>query len=123
MNNRDLKHMSEAALITQFRSHALEQEAALLDSDTAKYNRLYKKIQAIDSELRARGSEARKALLVLLDDPNLRVRFEAARRCLAVDRERAIEALNGIVASHQMPEEGWAGMTLQLLSDGIFKPT
>jgi hypothetical protein len=123
MSRDNLKHMSDAALISEFRGHALEQEAALLESNTARYNRLYKKIKSIDSELRARGPEARKALLVLLDDPNLRVRYEAAARCVAIDRARAVSTLKQIVASRQMPEEGWAGMALWYLETGIFKPT
>jgi uncharacterized protein DUF2019 len=86
------------------------------------YNRLYRKIEAIEAELKRRGLPSRRALLVLLDDPNLRVRYEAARRLLAVDRYAALTALNEIVASHQMPEAGDAGMTPQFLEDGVFKP-
>jgi hypothetical protein len=123
MSGDNLKAMSEAALVNRFRAYALEQEAALLESNTARYNRLYKKIKSIDSELRARGPEARKALLVLLDDPNLRVRYEAATRCVAIDRARAVSTLKQIVASRQMPEEGWAGMALWHLETGVFKPT
>jgi hypothetical protein len=123
VTNSNLTHATERELVQQFRAYALEQEAALLESNTARYNRLYKKIKSIDSELRARGPEARKALLVLLDDPNLRVRYEAATRCAAIDRARVVSALKQIVASRQMPEEGWAGMTLWYLETGIFKPT
>jgi len=123
MNKVDVRKLSDQALVNQFREYALDQESALLDSDTATYNRLYDKMKKIDLELRARGPQARRALLVLLDDPNLRVRYEAAMRCAAVDRNHALTALNEIVASNQMPEAGWAGMALSNLEDGIFNPS
>lgn len=123
MSSGDLRSLSEQQLIERFRQHALDQESALWDSNTRKYNRLYDKIKAIENELRARGPEARKTLLVLLDDPNLRVRYEAARRCLAISPERAMAALQTIVASHLMPVAGAAGMTLENLKSGRFKPT
>lgn len=123
MNGRDLKKMPEQALVHQFREFALDQESALLDSDTAKYNRLYKKLEAIESELKVRGPEARKALLTLLDDANLRVRYEAARRLLAVNRHAALTALNEVATSHQMPEQAEAQITLSNLEHGIFTPT
>jgi uncharacterized protein DUF2019 len=48
-----------------FREHVLDQESALLDSDMAEYNRLYRKIETIEAELKGRSLQSRKALLVL----------------------------------------------------------
>jgi hypothetical protein len=123
MSPNDLRSLNERQLVERFRHLALEQESALLDSNTRKYNRLYDKIEAIESELRARGPEARKSLLVLLEDSNLRVRYEAARRCLTVSPERAMIALQSIAASHLMPVAGDAGMTLERLKSGQYRPT
>jgi hypothetical protein len=123
MNSSDLKVLSDQALVRQFRDYALEQGTAVAEGNSRRYNRLYRKIAAIDAELRARGPRARSALLALLNDSNVRVRFETARRCLAVDHGRALTALNEIIASHQMPEEAEAGMTLWNLQTGVLKPT
>ncbi|HYM17657.1 MAG TPA: DUF2019 domain-containing protein, partial [Micropepsaceae bacterium] len=76
-----------------------------------------------DAELRARGQEARKALVRLLDDGNTRVRYAAAAKLLAVAPERALATLKDVAASYKMPEAGEAGMALDLLDQGIFKPT
>lgn len=94
----------------------------LLDSNTDAYDRLYEHMEAIDQELKARGMEARKALLMLLDDEELHVRYAAAVRSLAVDRERSLAAIHEIVPTHKMPEAGEASMTLYMLEKGIFKP-
>lgn len=79
-------------------------------------------MRAIDQELRRRGPEARKALAVLLDDDDMRVRYEAARRLLAVVPERALATVQAVANRHFMPVSGEAGMTLQFLADGVFKP-
>ncbi|HYM17660.1 MAG TPA: DUF2019 domain-containing protein [Micropepsaceae bacterium] len=119
----ELSILSIDQLVDQFRAYALEQEIALLDSDTDEYNRLYDKMGAIDSELRVRGMEARTALLRLLDDENFRVRYEAAVRSTAIAPERALATLKEIAASHKMPEAGDAGMALYHHEQGISKPT
>ncbi|HXP74412.1 MAG TPA: DUF2019 domain-containing protein [Stellaceae bacterium] len=123
MTGSELANLTDADLAKQFREYALEQQTALMDSNTNEYTRLYQKIERIDSELRARGLGARRSLLTLLQDENMRVRYEAACRCLGFAREPAVKALNEIVASHTMPEEGWAGMALENLASGRFKPT
>lgn len=83
-----LQRLTLHELVTLFREYALQQESVLLDSNTAAYNGPYDKIEAIADELRSRGMEARRSLLALLDDKNLRVRYAAAVRSLAADRER-----------------------------------
>lgn len=123
MNRKKLASSTEAELVALFREYAIKQESFLLDSNTAAYNRLYDKIEAIDDELKSRGMEARKSLLALLSDENFRVRYAAAVRSLVVDRERALAAIHQIAESHKMPEAGEAGMTLYYLEEGIFKPT
>ncbi|HYM17658.1 MAG TPA: DUF2019 domain-containing protein [Micropepsaceae bacterium] len=120
---RELITLSIEDLVGQFRAYALEQESALLDSDTDEYNRLYDKMEAIDLELRTRGLEARKALLRLLDHESPRVRRAAAVRSLAISPERSLATIKEIASSHLMPEAGRAGMTLYHLEQGIFKPT
>jgi len=122
MSTIDLRAMSDQQLVERFREHALGQESALWDSNTAKFNRLFDRMLAVESELRRRGPEARKAVLVLLDDPSPWVRYKAAHECLAIARERAMMVLHEIVASHLMPVAAHAGMTLENLKSGQFKP-
>jgi len=123
MKNEQLSKLSDTALVDRFRDCGLQQEEALLDSDTAKYNKLFDKMEAIDTELRARGPEARRALLTLLDHDSPRVRHAAAVRSLAIAPERSLATIKEIASSHLMPEAGRAGMTLYHLEQGIFKPT
>jgi hypothetical protein len=123
MKKRNLKQLSEAELVADFRECALETVEAKLDSNRRRITRLFHRFHTIQAELIERGPEARRALLTLLDDPHLRVRYEAARRCLALDKDRALGVINEVVRSRKMPEAGEAGMTLLALEQGIFKPT
>jgi Domain of unknown function (DUF2019) len=109
-------------LVGRFRELALDKSKALLDSNTLKANRIFDGMQAIDQELRRRGPEARKALAVLLDDRDMRVRYEAAIELLAVVPNRALATIRAIANRHLMPVSGEAGMTLDRLEDGTFKP-
>jgi len=123
MKHSDLSVLSNEVLVARFRDTALEENEALLDSDIVTVNRLVEERMAIDAELRVRGTEARKALLILLDDDDWRVRFEAARMCLAVAPERALTVIKEVKASEYMPVAAEASATLRNLADGIFKPT
>ena len=123
MKTPNVNALSDSDLMAQFRQHALDMSEVLLDSNIRAENRLVDKMKAIDDELRRRGSSARKALLVLLNDEDLRVRYEAARRSLAVDRDIALKVLREVQASHYMPVAAEAGLTLSHLEQGIFKPT
>ncbi|MGH6838401.1 MAG: DUF2019 domain-containing protein [Methylocella sp.] len=79
-------------------------------------------MDAVDNELRARGLEARLALLRLYDHPNIEVRLKAATRTLAIAPIAARRVIEAIKASQQFPQAGDAGMTLRYLDEGIFKP-
>jgi Domain of unknown function (DUF2019) len=123
MRGAELKKLSTSELAARFRDYALQQEGAQLDGDTGKYRGLYQKMESIDAELRARGQDARRALLPLLNEQNMRVRYEAAVRLLAIVPDRARAVLEEIAKSQVMPEAGDAGMMLLNLQKGIFKPT
>ena len=122
MSITNLSRLNNSDLVERFRALAIEKSKVLLDSNTAAANRIYDRMEEIDQELRRRGSDARKALLVLLDDRDRRVRFEAAQKSLAVAPQKALETIKQIAASHFMPLAGEAGMALEFLADGIFKP-
>ncbi len=122
MKHGDLVAQSNEALVAQFKDYALQTSSALLGSDVGAANRLYDQMEAIGAELRSRGEGARKALLRLLDDRDLRVRFEAAVRLLSVDRQKALVALKEVQSSHLMPVAAEASFALRNLAEGVFKP-
>jgi hypothetical protein len=122
MKNTNLTKLDESALVAQFKDYALRTASVLLDSDVGAANRLYDQIEAIDAELRSRGTDARRALLPLLDDQDLRVRYEAAVRLLNVDRQKALLALKEVQRSHRMPVAAEASFALRNLAEGVFKP-
>ncbi|HVM79117.1 MAG TPA: DUF2019 domain-containing protein [Stellaceae bacterium] len=121
MSTGKLSHCTPHELVEQFRSHALEQQSVLLDSDTRRYNKLFDLCTAIVNELKRRGPQALEALLVLLKDPNLRVRLEAARRLVDFAPSASVAALKEVEESQMMPEAGTAGMSLHLIEERVGK--
>jgi hypothetical protein len=114
--------MSIEELIARFASIALKQDRALLHSETAKYNRLYDDMDAVDEEFRVRGNDARLALTTLYEHPNLQVRMKAAVHTLAIASD-ARRILQAIADSGELPQALHAGTTLWNIDRGIFKPT
>jgi hypothetical protein len=123
MTDADLRTLTDGDLVARFRICALNEASALLDSDIPRVTELFWDMRAINDELKRRGPQARRVLLTLLDDKNLRVRLEAARRLLTDDAEKALQTIKDVVASHQMPEAGDAGMLLLELERDIGQPT
>jgi len=122
MTPRELKDLTLEQLLTQFIEIGLAQDGALLKDEHAKFNQLYRQMDEVDNELRARGPTARLTLTRLFDHPNLQVRLRAATRALAVAPSRAREVIEAIAASRLYPQAGDAGMLLSGLDDGTFKP-
>lgn len=117
-----MNRLTNEELVERFRQFALDKSKALLDSNTHEANRIFDRMEAIDRELRRRGLEARQALAVLLDDSDIRVRYEAAIELLAVVPDKALATVQAIANRHLMPVSGEAGMALYALERGIFKP-
>ena len=80
-------------LVERFLAIGLAQYDALYVADTRKYNRLYAKMQDVRNELKRREGDQRRALLPLLDHPNLQVRMKAANTVLAISPDLARKAL------------------------------
>jgi hypothetical protein len=87
-----------------------------------KFNGLFRQMRDVDMELRTRGKDARLVLLRLYDHPNLQVRLQAAKGTLGVAPVEARRVIEAISQSDRFPQAGEAGMTLEALDDGIFKP-
>lgn len=122
MKNADLHKLDVAQLIERFVALGIEEDKAVFDDDNAKYNRLYRQMDAVEQELKRRPGDERRALLALFDHPNLWVRLMAAKGTLAVAPEAARRMLRTIESWGRQPYAGDAGMCLENLDRGIFVP-
>jgi hypothetical protein len=118
----DLTKMTVDQLVERFAEIGIAQDDALWDGKYAKFNRLFDRMNEVDLELRARGMDARRALLRLYGHRNIQVRLKAAVRTLAVAPDVARQALQTIADSKFYPQAGDAGMLLSGLDDGSFHP-
>ena len=113
---------SVAVLVERFVSIGLAQYDALYVADTNKFNRLYREMEDVRNELKRREGDQRRALLPLLDHPNLQVRMKAANTLLAISPILARKALENVRESGIFPQAMDAGMTLSALDNGTFVP-
>ncbi len=122
MKRADLTKMTIDQLVDRFAEIGLAQNDALWDGKYARFNRLYDQMSDVSQELKRRGKEARLALLRLYNHRDIQVRLKAAVHTLAVAPDLARHALQVIADSKFYPQAGDAGMLLDGLDDGSFKP-
>jgi len=122
MTTGDIASRTVPQLVDQFRILALAKSEAIDTGQTTKYKRLYRKLDAVGKELRARDGDQRRALAQLYDDPNPQVRLDAAMATLVVFPERARATLQMIIDRDEFPQAGDAGFTLLYLKEGRFIP-
>jgi hypothetical protein len=123
MNSREIAQMSVERLVARFSEVCIDQDQALLYSDIAKFNRLYSQMVAIRDELKSRPGDQRRALLSLFDHENAQVRLQAARAALAVEPAAARSVIESIANGRKFPQAGDAGMTIENLDSGFYKPS
>jgi enoyl reductase-like protein len=123
MSHADLKSMSVEHLVSRHVEIGVAQDEAILDDDNSTFNQLYDKLKMIERELKARSGDQRCALIPLYQHSNMQVRLNAARATLAVAPQAARNALESISRSRHLPQAGDAGMALDALDRGTFKPT
>ncbi|WP_022721486.1 DUF2019 domain-containing protein [Rhodopseudomonas sp. B29] len=122
MSKQNLGQMATPDLMALFARATVGQDEALLGSQRARFNRLFKLMSDISNELKGREGDQRVALLSLFDYPNMQVRLQAAKLTLAVAPLEARQQLEAIAATKWFPQAGDAGMCLSFLDDGTFKP-
>jgi len=122
MTTASLDRASVQELVARFVSIGLAQYDALYVVDTKKFNRLYREMEDVRNELKRRQGDQRRALLPLLNHPNLQVRMKAANSVLAISPSLARKALESVRDSRIFPQAADAGMTLSALEDGTFVP-
>jgi hypothetical protein len=122
MKRAKLKDMTVKQLVERFATIGVEQDQAILRGQHARFNRLFDEMMAIQDELKTRADDQRRELLSLYNHPNAQVRLNAAKVTLAVAPEPARKALQALADSREYPQAGDAGMSLDNLELGIFKP-
>jgi hypothetical protein len=80
-------------------------------------------MDAIEEELKVRPGDQRRALIPLYNHPNVQVRLKSAIATLALAPDAARRQIQDIADSRDYPQAGDAGMTLDCLDRGIFRPT
>jgi hypothetical protein len=107
-------------LVERFLSTGLAQYEAAYVVDTRKYNRLYARMQDIRKELWRREGDQRRALLPLLNHPNVQVRMMAAHTVLTISPDLARKAFESVRDSGIFPQAADASGTLSALDNGAY---
>jgi hypothetical protein len=119
---RTLNTFTSSQLVQQFADIALAQYRALLGNDSAEFNILFGRMNFVVDELKSRSGDDRHLLASLYGHENPQVRLKAAVRTLGIRPQEAREVIERIASSKEYPQAGDAGMTLDALDRGIFKP-
>ncbi|RKG60828.1 DUF2019 domain-containing protein [Corallococcus sp. AB011P] len=122
MKTQDFKALGTEGLIARFREVSARHGRLLNARDTRAANKDYRLAAAVRKELRTRGPDAEKRLLVLLTDPEPGTRYWAATAALGFapsDAERALAMLAEppptlLSVSAAMPLRAWKNGTLPL---------
>lgn len=117
-----LADISTDSLVERFAQIGVEQDRALLGGQIAQFNRLFDLMDDVSNELKAREGDQRRRLVQLYGHPNMQVRLKAAKHTLAVLPIEARQQLEAVADTHWMPQAGEAGMCIEFLDDGTFKP-
>jgi hypothetical protein len=117
MNETPYSSMSIDELIKRFENTGLEQYDTYITEDRDVYKKNYDIQVAITNELKSRGPNARRSLLVLLRHENPQVRLRAAKRVYPVARVEAKKCLQDLAAARLPDQSLAAGMTLRRLED------
>jgi hypothetical protein len=113
MTELDSKTIPE--LLTTYRNVCLAQYDTYITGNTNKRNKLFGVLLSITRELKRRGVEERRSLLILLQDKNPQVRLKAAKHVYSVAPIEARACLESIRAAKLPDQSLEAGMTLRRL--------
>lgn len=119
--NEDLGAASVDQLVDAFADVARRMDEASIEGRMSRYRTLYAEKRSIETELRSRHGDQRRALLGLYDDPSMEVRLLAAKATRFIAPVEARHALERIRNS-QWPQKLDAGMALRAWDEGIWQP-
>lgn len=119
----ELKTIPTPDLVKLFTDITIRQDKAARAFNTREYTRLYRQMEKVWNELKARPGDHRSALMVLFEHPNAQVRLMAAHATLAIAPLEARAQIQAIYDSKIPIQSFRAGMALANLDNGIYKPT
>lgn len=117
---KKISKMTVMDLVAKFAQFSAQQNDETMLS--SKRKRLYKLTAAIEKELKSRDGDQRRALLILLDDPDPGVRYRVAAATFALDRKRARKVLEQIGKHENFPANAQANTFLSCVASGRFVP-
>jgi hypothetical protein len=104
---KNLGKFTVPQLLDQFRDACLAQYDTYITGKIGKYNRLQDFLLAVTRELKRRGVEERRSLLILLADKNPQVRLQAAIKVYSVAPNEAKACMTTIAAAG-LPDQSLA---------------
>lgn len=119
--NLDLRAMSLDALLERFEEICLVADEVRIDpfeEGIQKRNQCIRALDAVNEELKARGPDARRALMRFYSHYNYEVRLRAAKFSYRAAPEAARRCLEALEALSPPPQAFDAGMTLAAIDDG-----
>ena len=124
MTSAQLDEARISVLVARFVEIGLEQYQNLYSlGSTSRYNRLYKEMDRIKTELKQMPGDQRGALLPLLSHPNAQVRLKASHALLVLSPAAARKCLEEIRDSGKAPVYGYAASALSSLDEGSYVPS
>lgn len=123
MKKYPLSETSSDALMLRFEDLCLLQYRSLEREEIAAHNKRCDEIEAIVIELMARPGDERRLLQRFYSHKNAQVALTAAHANLAIDYARARQVIEEIAAYAMGTQQLAAGMTLENLDRGIYRPT
>ena len=120
---REFAVLSVEQLVGIYEGVSVEEFDALELGDMPSVRKLFSKLESVDQEIRARGIEARRKMLPLLNHRNPQVRINAAKALLAIAPEEARSALELLASRGPSIQRLDAKMCIRHLEEGVFKPT
>ncbi len=118
-----LQNMTVEELVQLFSEITAKQGDALRHYKIQQYKKLFAQMMGVANELKSRPGDQRRALMVLYEHPLPKVRLMAAHMTLALAYPAARAVIQNIVDRKEWPFAGDAGMTLDNLDSGFYKPT
>jgi hypothetical protein len=115
--------MDTDQLIASYTEISVREDEAIDMHQMRKVRRLFDQLMVIKDVLRARGPDARRALIPLLSHRNAQVRLNAAKELMAVVPEQARATLEDIAENGPGQQSGDSGMFLRAIDEGEFRPT
>ena len=118
-----INKLTTPELVERFTAIALEQDNAIREFDSPKFNRLHVQMDAIREELKGRDGDQRPALMPLYHHPNGQVRLKAAITTLALAPKAARAVISAIANAEFSLQTADARHILEGLDEGDYKPT